>query len=138
MCLKDERRLDMKEEDKLMKKYGTKNPFTVPDNYFDNLTNEIMEKLPEKKENPMEEKDTSTWMKIRPWLYMAAMFIAILLPIRYMINSTSSDQTAITATNNEYEQLSDEYIDAIMDHSMMDDYTLYQYLTDADTDTYYN
>lgn len=138
MRLKDERRLDMKEEDKLMKKYGTKNPFTVPDNYFDNLTNEIMEKLPEKKEIPMEEKETSTWIKIRPWLYMAAMFIAILLPIRYMINSTSSDQTAITATNNEYEHLSDEYIDAIMDHSMMDDYTLYQYLTDADTDTYYN
>ncbi len=127
----------MKEEDKLMKKFGTDNPFTVPDGYFDNLTEEIMSKLPEK-ESPLEIKEPSTWSKIRPWLYMAAMFIAILLPIRFMINRTTPEAPVLTATTVENEQLTDEYIDAILNHTMMDDYTLYKYLTEADTDASYN
>ena len=32
-------------------------------------------------------------------------------------------------TAAETEQFSDEYIETILDHSMMDDYTLYQYLS---------
>ena len=39
-------------------------------------------------------------------------------------------------TAAETEQFSDEYIETILDHSMMDDYTLYQYLTDANSDMY--
>ena len=128
----------MKEEDKLMKKFGTDNPFNVPESYFDNLTDEIMSKLPEKENIPEMEKDISTWTKIRPWIYMVAMFVSILLPIRYIINSTTKDKPEITTAKADEEQISDEYIDVIMDHSMIDDYTLYQYLTEADTDTSYN
>lgn len=127
----------MKEEDKLMKKFGTNNPFTVPDGYFANLTEEIMNKLPEK-EQSIEMKEPSTWSKIRPWLYMAAMFIAILLPIRFMINRTSSKTPTLTVITTENEQLTDEYIDVILSHTMMDDYTLYKYLTEADTDASFN
>lgn len=127
----------MKEEDKLIKKFGTDNLFTVPDSYFDNLTEEIMSKLPEK-ESPLEIREPSTWSKIRPWLYMAAMFIAILLPIRFMIQRTAPEAPVLTATTVENEQLTDEYIDAILSHTMMDDYTLYKYLTEADTDAFYN
>ncbi len=38
----------MKEEDELLRKCGTKNPFTVPKGYFENFSKELMEKLPEK------------------------------------------------------------------------------------------
>ena len=38
----------MKEEDKILKKIGTENPFRVPDGYFENLTSEVMNRLPEK------------------------------------------------------------------------------------------
>ena len=38
----------MKEEDELLRKCGTKNPFTVPEGYFENFSKELMEKLPEK------------------------------------------------------------------------------------------
>ena len=38
----------MKEEDELLKKCGTKNPFMVPEGYFDNFSKELMNKLPEK------------------------------------------------------------------------------------------
>ena len=35
----------MKEEDELLRKCGTKNPFTVPEGYFENFSKELMEKL---------------------------------------------------------------------------------------------
>lgn len=128
----------MKEEDKIMKKCGTKNPFTVPEGYFDNLTNDIMSRLPEKEDSPEMPTEISLWERVRPWLYMAAMFVAILLPIRFIMNSTLSEkEDALTANNIEQEVYMDEYIDAIIDHSMMDDYTLYRFLTDADTE-YFN
>ncbi len=38
----------MKEEDKIQKKIGTENPFRVPEGYFENLTSEVMNRLPEK------------------------------------------------------------------------------------------
>ena len=128
----------MKEEDELMKKFGTDNPFNVPESYFDNLTEEIMGKLPEKETIPETEKEVSIWLKVRPWVYMVAMFLAILLPIRYIINSTTPDKPEKTVASVNEEQISDEYIDVILDNSMMDDYTLYQYLTEADTDASYN
>lgn len=36
----------------------------------------------------------------------------------------------------EFSEVPDEYIDPIVDQAMMDDYTLYEYLTDADTEIY--
>ena len=38
----------MKEEDILLKKLGKENSFKGPDGYFENLTSEVMNKLPEK------------------------------------------------------------------------------------------
>ena len=38
----------MKEEDILLKKLGKENSFKVPEGYFENLTSEVMNKLPEK------------------------------------------------------------------------------------------
>ena len=37
----------MKEEDTLLKKLGKENSFKVPEGYFENLTSEVMNKLPE-------------------------------------------------------------------------------------------
>ena len=38
----------MKEEDKLLKKIGTENPFRVPEGYFEGFTSDLMSRLPEK------------------------------------------------------------------------------------------
>ena len=93
-----ERRTTMKEEDELLKKCGTKNPF------------------------------------IKPWIYMAAMFCGLMFSVRVVVGPPKQDTPIFTAA--ETEQFSDEYIETILDHSMMDDYTLYQYLTDANSDMY--
>ena len=39
----------MKEEDNILKKVGKENAFRVPDGYFENLTSEVMSRLPKRK-----------------------------------------------------------------------------------------
>lgn len=123
----------MKEENELLKKYGAQNPFTVPEGYFENFSKELMKKLPEK-ERIAAQEDITTWQRIKPWVYMAAMFCGLMFTVRVVVGPPKQDTPIFTAA--ETEQFSDEYIETILDHSMMDDYTLYQYLTEADLDMY--
>lgn len=122
----------MKEEDEILKKVGTGNPFEVPEGYFENLTSEVMNKLPEQKEPAFEVKETTKWDKLKPLFYMAAMFIGAALIIRVASVSHKPETTEIAAVETvEVDSDADEYINAVLDGSMMDDYSLYVYLTDA-------
>lgn len=123
----------MKEEDELLKKYGTRNPFAVPEGYFENFSKGLMDKLPEKEQMPAPET-ANTWQRIKPWVYMAAMFCGLMFTVRVVVGPPKQDTPIFTSA--ETEQFSDEYIETILDHSMMDDYALYQYLTEADSDMY--
>ena len=51
----------MKEEDILLKKLGKENSFKMTDVYFENLTTEVMNKLPEKEKVALKEELVSTW-----------------------------------------------------------------------------
>ena len=122
----------MKEEDILLKKLGKENSFKVPDGYFENLTSEVMNKLPEKEKVVFKEESVSTWTRLKPLLYMAAMFVGAALIIRV----ASSDRKSVAdidvaATEIETEVVSDEMIDMALDRAMLDDYSLYVYLSDA-------
>lgn len=66
----------MKEEEILKNKFGTTGGFKVPDNYFENFALEISEKLPEYPAKP-EVQPLSTWQRLKPYVYMAAMFAGI-------------------------------------------------------------
>ena len=124
----------MKEEDNILKKVGKKNSFKVPEGYFENLTSEVMGKLPEKEGPAFEEvKQPTMWIRMKPLLYMAAMFIGAALIIR-VASSNHQPTTAgdhLTANEAATEVVSDEYIDVALDRSMLDDYSLYVYLSDA-------
>lgn len=127
----------MKEEDKLLKKVGTGNPFTVPENYFENLTSEVMNKLPEQEAPRFVMKKVTTWDRVKPWVYMAAMFVGAALIIKvasYNPNPFEDKQIAVTDTATDSEMVYDGYIDYAVNQSMMDDYSLYVYLTDASVD----
>ncbi len=43
----------MGKEDNILRKAGTSNPFRVPDHYFENFTQELMNKLPKKAPMPL-------------------------------------------------------------------------------------
>lgn len=129
MSNQTERRKLMKEEDKILKKVGKENPFRVPDGYFENLTSEVMSRLPEKEKPAILQKEPTMWERVRPWVYMTAMFIGAALIIRV----ASSDRTPVEERiANDDTDVEMEYINTVLDNSMMDDYSLYVYLADAD------
>lgn len=72
-----------KEETNLLNRCGKENPFKVPEGYFENFAEQLMDKLPEKA--PVEAPDITLWMRIRPWVYMAAMFCGIMLMVRTFV-----------------------------------------------------
>ena len=119
----------MGKEDNILRKAGTSNPFRVPDHYFENFTQELMNKLPEKEPMPLMSEPT-LWERVKPWLYMTAMFCGIMLSVKVFVGVPKKDEfPAISQT--EVERLPDEDWEIMIDRIMMDDYTLYQYLTDA-------
>ena len=119
----------MGKEDNILRKAGTSNPFRVPDHYFENFTQELMNKLPEKEPMPLMSEPT-LWDRVKPWLYMTAMFCGIMLSVKVFVGEPQKDEfPAISQT--EMERLPDEDWEIMIDRIMMDDYTLYQYLTDA-------
>ena len=123
----------MKEEDILLKKLGKENSFKVPDGYFENLTSEVMNKLPEKEKVAFKEEPGSTWTRLTPLLYMAAMFVGAALIIRGASTDhkpATADDVAVTEVDTEV-VVSDEMIDVAVDRAMLDDYSLYVYLSDA-------
>jgi hypothetical protein len=121
----------MKEEDKLFRKIGTDNPFSVPDGYFEQMTSELMDKLPEKKPVIAEMKEASRWERLKPLLYMAAMFVGAALIINVATfrsgGSTAADTTAQTEISEAEQE--DRYICEMADGAQMDDYSLYLYMT---------
>lgn len=121
----------MNVEDNLMKKIGKENPFKVPDGYFEQFASSMMDKLPEKEKPSEKEEQVTTWTKLKPLLYMAAMFVGAALIIRVASSDHRSvkDNSAVSSVTDT-ETVSDEIIDAAIDGSMMDDYSLYVYLSE--------
>ena len=66
----------MRQEDKLKEKVGTQLPYTVPEGYFKSFKDRMIASLPEYPEKP-QHKDLSTWQKLKPYVYLAAMFAGI-------------------------------------------------------------
>lgn len=97
----------MKEEDKIQKKIGTENPFRVPEGYFENLTSEVMNRLPEKEKLIAVQTEPTMWQKVRPWLYMTAMFIGAALIIRVASSEHTPSVERMAADDTETEM---EYI----------------------------
>lgn len=82
------------------------NPFKVPENYFALLNEEIMSRLPEKEY--VAPPPVTLWDKVKPWVYMAAMFIGIYITINYLTSDIDkkqliTEQSATSETISELE-----------------------------------
>lgn len=65
----------MTTEQKNLDRLKGKNSFSVPEGYMEGLTAQIMSQVPEKV--PVKEVKISLMDRVRPWLYMAAMFVGL-------------------------------------------------------------
>lgn len=78
----------MKEENKLVKKYGRDTGFRVPDGYFDTMRKEVINNLPPYPEAPRK-VDLTLWQRLKPYVSLAAMFAGIWLMMQMFHNFTS-------------------------------------------------
>ena len=115
----------MNPEEKILQKIGKKNPFTVPENYFENFTQELMDKLPAK-EAVLQTEAPTLWQRVKPWLYMAAMFCGIMLSVRIFVGEPQKEEFPISLA--EAAMLPTEEWETLVRRTSVDDYDLYELL----------
>lgn len=84
----------------ILDKIGRHDGMTVPDGYFDTLTQRIEASLPERdweKEQADNIAPRSIWQRIRPYVYLAAMFAGVwcMMHIFSLTGATSQGQMSI-------------------------------------------
>jgi hypothetical protein len=74
----------------------TKNPFKVPENYFEDFNRSIMESLPAKESKA---KIIPLWKKVLPWTAAAAIFCGVLFTTGVLDKSSKADPNVIISPN---------------------------------------
>lgn len=105
----------MKQEDpEILKGIGKETGFKVPENYFEEFNKRMMNSLPpvEIKEEKDKVETPSMWVRVRPYLYMAASLAGIwcMMTVFNTLNGTSSRQMSDLAAGIEQENNADELI----------------------------
>lgn len=80
----------MQKEDILKDKYGNDPGMTVPEGYFEQLQLTIMTNLPAYPVAPRR-VELSKWQRVKPYIYLAAMFAGIWMMMKVFHSMTSSD-----------------------------------------------
>lgn len=110
-------------EELINAKYGKTNHYRVPDGYFDNLSAQVMERLPEKKQPLV---DGGFRKFIRPMLYAACTIAAVFTVISLVNqNETHNDPIEATTVADANSAINETYSDAIADYAMMDNIDIY-------------
>lgn len=80
-----------------------KKAYKVPEGYFENLTEQIMNQLPQK---GTPKKTVSFIQRLRPWIYAAAIFIGIISIYTILMNnnpqSSSTTNSSLVVQSNAY------------------------------------
>ncbi|MBR2607352.1 MAG: hypothetical protein IKC70_05420 [Bacteroidaceae bacterium] len=107
------------------KKGKISNPFTLPDNYFEEFHRNLMQQLPQKEIATQPRIKQLPTNKIRRWSYAAAIVLMLTMGITALYQHESNETTITEAENN-------EIIETIFDSYTIDDYNVYCYLTNSD------
>ena len=76
-----------------------KNPFKVPEGYFENLTGQIMAQLSERVD-VAPKKTISLWGRMQPWVYAAAMIAGVALVVKLFISSPEVPESSFNLTSS--------------------------------------
>ena len=120
----------MNNDSELKARYGTKTPYKVPEGYFEHFHEQLMSSLPEVTPEAAPEAKITLMTRIKPLLYLAAMFVGII----FLMQGIAYVQHSQTARSEQMalEELYDDEADHFMSSSLYDEYVLYSYLTTAD------
>lgn len=114
-----------KEDSKILEQLGKDPGFRVPENFFADFNAKLMDSLPEVKIT--EEVKPTLWVRVRPFIYMAAMFVGVWL----MMNIFSIGKTAATSEQRAA-QISagvaiEKNADDLMDYGSISDFDIMTY-----------
>ena len=88
--------MEMNKKENTLDRLKGKQPFRVPDGYMEGLTNRIMEGLPD---SPVKEAESVSLVeRIRPWLYLAAVFAGMGLFFKAIIGVDSAREDTLSDT----------------------------------------
>ena len=104
---------------------GKDSGFKVPENYFADFNTKMMESLP--KPNLTPQVKPSLWVRVRPYVYMAAMFAGIWCMMRVF-----NDMSGATSTKAQIQAI----VDGLEDEKNIDDLMLQEGLNEYDILTY--
>jgi hypothetical protein len=98
------------EKNSILNEIGNRNPFSVPENYFENFANQF--------EAQIALKPVLPFKLLRPWMYMAAMFLGVFFMSRIVYTVYTNNKIAdaenyelyVMSQVNDVENL--EYFDA--------------------------
>lgn len=107
------------EEEYIREKMGTRNPFTVPDGYFDRLSEQVICKI-----QTDGNRQTSMVRHLRPLLYAAAC-IALAVAIGAVMHTETQGEAMLMAQQQETAAYNDTYLDEMADYAMIDNDEIY-------------
>ncbi len=116
----------MTDENYIEERVGKRNPFRVPEGYFEQLTAQVMEQIPEEPKQPVRAK--SIWL--RPVFYAAASVCALLISATVWLALPSEQPSAspMQAQTAVQQEDSDTYLDEAADYMMLDNHEIYTLL----------
>lgn len=132
----------MEVEHQLHSTYGNKRPFTVPDNYFSDLSSQIMANIPV--EEPVKTSVNTVKTKkshfvlirrVRPLAIAAAMIGIVMIAFWSFADYTSNQKSAADAPEKGVggglsKATSSDSFDEAADYIMMDEDDMYAYVAD--------
>ena len=113
----------MKQDDStILKKYGKNQGFKVPENYFEDFNKRMTEMLPDVEITPVDVKPTM-WQRVRPLVYMAAMFAGVWCMMQVFSNFVASDNLdsvrAVAEKLQDEENLDDFIMSGVSDYDII-------------------
>lgn len=109
-----------------------KQPFRVPDGYMERLTSRIMEGLPESP--TMEVKSVSLMERIRPWLYLAAVFAGMGLFFKAIIGIESAHEDSSADSLLVHSELPSASLEAIESETVQEEADYLEYIEERYAD----
>lgn len=126
----------MRQEELLKEKYGTDAGYRVPDGYFESLTEKIMTELPDYPKAPVAAPMT-LWQRMKPYVYLAAMFAGIWVMMKVFHTVATSDQLsfdnppaaivqALDGENSDFLELYSGSSDFELEQELIDSYDSFE------------
>ena len=114
----------MKEKNDILSTIGKDSGFKVPENYFSDFAEKMAKSLPDQEIQPIPQ--TTRWQRVRPFVYMAAMFAGIWCMMQ-IFNGISSKDKGI---------YNPEIVAGFQNEANVDDFMLHGDVSEYDILTY--